>query len=188
MIDRMRQDQRLVSPGTLLVAHPSLQDTNFRRSVILMLADSEEQGSMGVVLNHKTGSTLGAADLEMLQAPLAQVPVYTGGPVAQHQLLLLAWRWEPDAGIFQLMIGIEAAKAAELLAEANGFQVRAYMGYAGWEQGQLQSELQAGAWLPTQLSPEVEALDADPLWRFLMASKGPRLQLASYAPDNPALN
>lgn len=188
MIDRMHQDQRLVSPGTLLLAHPNLQDVNFRRSVILMLADSVEQGSMGVVLNYQTGSTLGAKDLEMLQSPLAQVPVYSGGPVAQRQLLLLAWRWEPDAGVFQLMCGIEAAKAADLIAEANGFQVRAYMGYAGWAQGQLQSELQAGAWLPTPLSPEVEAQDADALWRFLMASKGPRLQLASYAPDNPALN
>ena len=86
MIDRMHQDQRLVSPGTLLLAHPNLQDVNFRRSVILMLADSVEQGSMGVVLNDQTGSTLGAKDLEMLQSPLAQVP---GGPVAQRQLLLL---------------------------------------------------------------------------------------------------
>lgn len=188
MVDRIRQDSPVVSPGTLLVAHPSLRDANFRRSVILMLADSVEQGSMGVVLNHKTGSTLGAADLQMLHSPLAQVPVYTGGPVARRQLLLLAWRWEPDASIFQLLFGIEAEKAAELLAQDNGFQVRAYMGYAAWAQGQLQSELQAGAWLPTQLSPEVEALDADPLWRFLMASQGPRWQLAAYAPDNPALN
>ena len=82
MIDRMHQDQRLVSPGTLLLAHPNLQDVNFRRSVILMLADSVEQGSMGVVLNDQTGSTLGAEDLEMLQSPLARVPVYSGGPVA----------------------------------------------------------------------------------------------------------
>ena len=188
MIDRIRQTASVLSPGTLLVAHPSLRDANFRRSVILMLSDSVEQGSMGVVLNYKTGSTLGASDPQTLHTLLAQVPVYTGGPVAQRQLLLLAWRWQPEESIFQLLFGIEAAQAAELLAQGNGFQVRAYMGYAAWSQGQLQSELEAGAWLPTDLRPELEALDADPLWRFFMASKGPRLQLASYAPDNPALN
>ena len=188
MIDRSPQEQPVVSPGSLLVAHPSLTESNFRRSVILMVSDSKEQGAMGVVLNQSKGVTLGQQELEMLPSPLAQVPLYQGGPMAPRQLLLVAWRWEPDVGVFQLLFGIEAAKAAELLVDNTGFQVRAYLGYAGWSQGQLQSELQAGAWLPMQLTPEIDSLDADPLWRFLLASKGAHMQLASYAPDKPALN
>lgn len=188
MIDRSLQEQPVVSPGSLLVAHPSLTEPNFRRSVILIVSDSVEQGAMGVVLNQSTGSTLGQHELQMLPSSLTQVPLYRGGPVAPRQLLLVAWRWEPDVGVFQLLFGIEPAKAAELLSQNNGFRVRAYLGYAGWAQGQLQSELQAEAWLPMQLIPEIDSLDADPLWRFLLASKGVRMQLASYAPDKPVLN
>lgn len=175
-------------PGSLLVAHPSLQESPFRRSVVLLVANSDSDGSMGVVINQSLESTLGVEELDRMQSPLSEVPLYTGGPVAKRQLLLVAWRWEPNVGVFQLLFGIDTAKASELLAAENGFKVRAYLGYSGWSQGQLQAELNAGAWLPMQLTPEIDSLDTPQLWRYLLATKGAHLQLASLEPDNPALN
>ena len=37
--------------GTLLLAHPQLQDPNFARSVILLTAHTSEEGALGLVLN-----------------------------------------------------------------------------------------------------------------------------------------
>ena len=36
--------------GSLLLAHPDLLEENFRRSVVLISAHSEEDGALGVVL------------------------------------------------------------------------------------------------------------------------------------------
>ena len=43
-----------VRAGRLLVATPVLGDPNFRRTVVLVVEDEPEEGSLGVVLNRPT--------------------------------------------------------------------------------------------------------------------------------------
>ena len=45
--------------GSLLLAHPALQDPNFRHAVILM-SEHNDEGAMGVVLNRPEEKRLGA--------------------------------------------------------------------------------------------------------------------------------
>src|ERR1043165_4098102 len=81
--------------GSLLLAHPAMRDPNFRHSVVLMSAHSSE-GAMGVVLNRPLGKRLGQLSGDFALGALASVPLFTGGPVNNEQLVLAAWQVRGD--------------------------------------------------------------------------------------------
>ena len=71
-------DSSAVLGGSLLLAHPSLRDDNFKRTVIL-IASHDSEGAMGVVLNRPLEKQLGELNDEFAQSPLSQVPLFAGG-------------------------------------------------------------------------------------------------------------
>lgn len=173
--------------GSLLLAHPSMRDPNFRRTIILLSAH-DEKGAMGVVLNRPTEKRLGELNAEFALSPLAEVPIYQGGPVQPEQLLLCAWKFQPDPGGFQLMFGIDPNKAMELQSE-EGTELRAFLGYAGWTGGQLEGELKQNAWVVSPLVAQV--MNAEPgvgLWRSILTELNSDWKLLVDEPDDPGLN
>lgn len=189
-MDRYSQFSEATLPfaGSLVVAHPSLKDQNFRRTVVLLTAHSDEEGSLGVVVNRPLGKTLGEYDAELKHSDLADVPLYEGGPVATDQLILVAWRWTPAEGTFKLYFGIDDVKARELLAEDSEFQLRGFIGHSGWSEGQLDAEIDEGAWVTSTLLPEIEDFDGDAVWRLILHSDSAEMGLLADEPDDPSLN
>src|SRR6266496_1470471 len=106
-----RKEQKESLAGSLLLAHPSLRDPNFRRCVVLMSAHNAE-GAMGVVLNRPLGKRLGEVSGDFALGPLASVPLFAGGPVQTEQLVLAAWQIRDDG--FRLHFGVEPDKALQL--------------------------------------------------------------------------
>lgn len=182
-----RSEKNTALAGSLLLAHPSMRDPNFRRTVVLLSAH-DEKGAMGVVMNRPLGKRLGQLNAEFALSPLADVPLFQGGPVQTEQLLLCAWKFHADQSGFQLQFGIDPEKAGELLAE-EGTHVRAFLGYAGWTGGQLENELEQNAWVVTPLVPEMmsEAPD-DNLWRQILTGLDSNWKLLVDEPDDPSLN
>ena len=133
--------------GQLLLAAPALRDPNFKRSVILLSAHSSE-GAMGVVLNRPLKRQLAELNEAFARGPLAGVPLYYGGPVEPEQLIIVSWQWLKEENAFQLHFGIDPEKAGELIG-TPGLTFRAFLGYAGWTQGQLENEMKQDAWLAT---------------------------------------
>jgi putative transcriptional regulator len=173
--------------GSLLLAHPSMRDGNFRRAVIL-LSTHDEKGAMGVVLNRPLGKRLGQLNAEFALSPLATVPLYQGGPVQTEQLLLCAWRFHADQSGFQLMFGIDPQKAIEL-QEEQGTHLRAFLGYAGWTGGQLENELSQNTWVVTPLVTKLMAENSDDtLWRAILTDLNHDWKLLVDEPDDPSLN
>ncbi len=175
--------------GTLLIAHPSMRDPNFARSVVLISTHSEEDGSVGVVLNRPLGTTLGVHSSEFAYGPLADVPIFTGGPVQQDQLLLAAWNRDAEHGLFRLFFGISQEKATDIRQKELDVNLCAFHGYSGWSKGQLEAEHQQNAWLVT---PAAEyALDGDrrdELWLDILTRLRPELRFLADTPDDPTLN
>ena len=68
--------------GNLLLAHSRLLDPNFRRTVILLSAHSDTEGSVGVIVNRAMGQTLGEFDPGLARSKLASIPLFVGGPGA----------------------------------------------------------------------------------------------------------
>lgn len=175
--------------GSLLIAHPDLSDGNFHRTVVLISAHSQEDGALGVILNRPLGRTLGEVHGEFAFGPLAEVKLYAGGPVATEQLLLSAWQWNTETGVFRLHFGISAEKAADLLANESGTVVRGFLGYAGWTSGQLEGELKQTAWVIAPIdSPDFTEKSAEALWKALLARNKPDLLFRADAPDDPSVN
>ena len=173
--------------GSLLIAHPSLRDPNFRHTVIL-LSTHDGDGAMGVVLNRPTGKRLGELGTDFALGPLAGVPVFQGGPVQTEQLVLCAWRVHPAQTELQIMFGLNPEKAAAVLTEP-GMQLRAYFGYAGWTGGQLERELADNAWVVGPVTPDTLAAEADEsMWRGVLGRINHEWKLLADEPDDPELN
>jgi len=170
--------------GSLLLAHPGLKDPNFQYAVILM-SEHDEEGAMGVVLNQPEGRKLGALNGDFALGPLAQVPIFRGGPVQEKQLILVAWEIRDDG--FRLHFGLEPAKAEQCLAE--GMEVRAFMGYSGWSAGQLEHELKHNTWVVADIPEDIVAPPHDKsLWRRVLAAQGPEWKVLAEEPDDTSLN
>jgi putative transcriptional regulator len=175
--------------GSLLLAHPSLDDGNFRRTVVLVSAHSREEGALGVILNRPLEKALGEVHGEFAFGPLAGVKLYEGGPVAPEQMLLSAWRWDTDEGVFRLHFGITTEKAIELLDTEPGTEVRGFLGYAGWTGGQLEGELKHKAWVVAPIdSPAFQVETGEHLWKNLLGQVKPELFFQTDAPEDPSVN
>jgi putative transcriptional regulator len=173
--------------GSLLLAHPSMRDENFRRAVIL-LSQHDEKGAMGVVLNRPLDKRLGQLNAEFALSPLSSVPLYQGGPVQTEQLLLCAWKFHDDQSGFQLMFGVDPEKAIELQAQ-EGMHLRAFLGYAGWTGGQLENELNHNTWVVTPLVAGLMNVKPDEtLWRTILTELSHDWKLLVDEPDDPSLN
>ncbi len=181
-------EANLPHPGTLLLAHPSLLDPNFRRSVVLLSAHSAEEGTIGVILNRPLGKNLGEFDPELSDSRLGDVPLYTGGPVATDQLILVAWKWSPQESAFKLYFGIDGKRANKILEEDDGYKIRGFLGHAGWTGGQLDAELEQGSWVLSASLPALKDNEGIVDWHELLCEERPELRLLADAPEDPSLN
>jgi putative transcriptional regulator len=174
--------------GSLLLAHPGLLDPNFRRAVVLLSAHSEE-GAMGVILNRPLHKKLADISSDFALGDLADVPVFCGGPVKEKQLILSAWETTDEEGVFKLYFGLDPEKAAELKTNRDQIELRAFLGYSGWTEGQLEGELQQNAWVIAPVDGVlIGAEEGIGMWRTIIGRISPELRLLAEAPDDPQVN
>ena len=172
--------------GALLLAHPSLRDPNFDKTVVFLSMHDGENGAFGVVLNRPSGRRLNELMPNQDLGSLSMVPVYLGGPVATDQLLLAAFRWEEtaDGGAWTWRHDLTFETASEVVRE-EGTILRVFAGYSGWGQGQLEKELRLSTWIVH--APDDALLEPDlvgVLWKGLVGTHGPVFQFLITAPEN----
>lgn len=184
--------------GRLLAASPQLGDPNFRRTVVLIVEDDKEEGTLGVILNRPTEVPLG----EVLEpwTPLATGPqvVFRGGPISPNSALALAlafesedpvgWRSLDGSPLMERLGLVDLGAPPELLAGGIA-SMRVFAGYAGWGAGQLRDEIDEGAWFVLPGDP-ADAFAAEPeqLWQAVLRRQGGDLALVATFPDDPIWN
>lgn len=174
--------------GSLLIAHPNLLDPNFRRTILYLSANDPADGSVGVVLNRETSKKVADFLPDKDLGILGDVPVFIGGPVGQDQLIFASFHWSKESQSVDCKQHLLINEALQI-AEEEFSAVRAFVGYAGWSQGQLEAELQQKAWLVQK--PDRDLLDlrkCKRMWSDIMRTQGPWLRLLAVAPDDPSLN
>ncbi len=180
--------------GLLLVATPPLDEPNFDRTVVYVL-EHHTEGALGVVINRPTDEDLHEpldrwSDLEATPGG-----VFSGGPVEPDALIALAYAHEPlmesteqlSPVSGQIVSADLTVDPALLVGEIAS--VRVFRGYAGWGPGQLEGEIEAGAWLV--LDPEPDDVFGDEpfeLWRTVLRRQGGRLAWLAEAPDDLSTN
>src|SRR5690554_7276175 len=85
------------SKGHLLIAEPSIiGDVSFNRAVVL-LAEYNESGSIGFILNKPLRYTL----KDFVPEITSELPIYNGGPVEQDNLYFIHCRSEEHTSELQ---------------------------------------------------------------------------------------
>jgi putative transcriptional regulator len=184
--------------GELLVATPLLGDPNFRRTVVLVVEHEPGEGTLGVVLNRPTEVSVGQVLEPWTDLATGPPVVFTGGPVAPTSALALAlatgdaeplgWRGL-DGPPGMSRIGLVDLEAPPQVIAAEIISLRVFAGYAGWGSGQLQAEIDEGAWYVLPGEP-ADPFMADParLWQAVLRRQGGELALVATYPDDPRLN
>ena len=159
----------------LLVANPALLDPNFLHTVVL-LVEHDDEGALGVILNRPLPLTLSQVCDEgnMSYAGARDATAWRGGPVDPQRGILLVQGGLPESEDtvldFTHFVSHRKDLLEELLSDPEA-HYRLYLGYAGWGAGQLDAELEEGAWSRRPLVPEW-LLHPDPsgLWHVATAA------------------
>jgi putative transcriptional regulator len=174
--------------GSLLVAHPNMVDPNFRRTVLFVSEHEPNEGALGVIINRPLDRPVSELVWDTPPAGLAEVPVFLGGPVGKNQLMFAAFEWQKGAGL-KLNHNIAFDEASDVQDHNNLLTVCAFVGYAGWGAGQLESEVKQKAWVVQKANPSLLKLERLPnLWFDIMRTLGPWYKMLAAAPDDPSLN
>ena len=158
----------------LLVASPALLDPNFLHSVVL-LVEYDDEGALGLVLNRPLPLALEQVCEEggMSYRGSTEATAWRGGPVDPQRGILLVQGGLPEDEDtvldFTHFVSHRKDLLENLLADPQA-RYRLFLGYSGWGPGQLDQELELGAWTPRPLVSEW-LLHPDPsgLWQVALA-------------------
>lgn len=175
-----------------MIAEPTLTgDVSFNRSVVL-LAEHNDEGSVGFILNKPLEYDIS----DLVTEITVPFKVYNGGPVEQDNLYfihkvphLIEGSVEISDGIFW---GGNFDKTIELINNLTITEgdIRFFLGYSGWDSSQLDQELSSKSWVVVHNEYESAIIEKSPsaFWKEKMVELGGDYLIWSNAPENPALN
>ena len=184
-------EDKIPEKGKVLISEPFLPDTFFNRSIVY-LTDHTPEGSVGFILNKKL-------DLKISDAIAGfdswNENLNMGGPVAPdtlHYLHSLGDRipgsvsvdddiyWGGDIDTIRKLIRSGSIKQS---------QIRFFLGYSGWSEGQLERELKENSWVILKVNPGVvmnnRGVDT---WKRVLRSFKNKYRMWADFPESPEMN
>ena len=142
--------------GRMLIAMPGIDDPRFERAVILLCAHSDEH-AMGLAVNRPVDGLTLPSLLERLGVEsninMPDDLVLFGGPVEKERgFVLHTDDYSTPQSTIRIGAGIGLTATREVLEAIGDTTLRPRksvlaLGYAGWDGGQLEHELQHNVWL-----------------------------------------
>lgn len=177
--------------GMLLVSEPFMMDPNFRRTVVL-LTEHDEKGTVGFVLN----KVLEVFPHEAISGfPPFDHPLLLGGPVQKDNLFFLHTLGDKLEGALEVGNGIwwggDYDQVKDLISKGkvSTSQIRFYVGYSGWESGQLEKELEINSWIVAKCSAaDIFETKEEELWKNVLRRMGKDYAVVADLPEDPSLN
>lgn len=183
--------------GQLLVASPDLIDHNFKRTVIYVCSHGPD-GALGLILNRPIYEVAVADHLRDWAGLASQPPVlFRGGPVERDAVFALgkakneaAAEEDHDGWIpARNGLGLVNLGSAPDVHPVGLESVRFFLGYAGWTAGQLDAEIEEGAWFTVRTqSGDAFTLQPEQLYRQVLARQNGKLAMYALFPDDPRRN
>lgn len=179
--------------GSLILSEPFMLDQNFERSVILLCEHDQNDGTVGLILNHRSILTLSDVIDDVDQTNFS---LYFGGPVEGNALFFLHKAhdklhsgthiaddlyWGGDFERLKLLINEQAISSDE---------VKLFLGYSGWASGQLEKEISQNSWaVHNSFNIELAFIsDGEDLWKEALISMGPKYAHVANFPKRPEYN
>lgn len=183
------------APGTMLVSEPFLHEEYFNHAAIVLVEHEPGGGAMGVVLNNSSNYNL----QELVEGITIKrhIPVYCGGPLAGDRLFFIHTLGDIIPGTQPLGCGLWLGGDFDPMLsiindnyEIDG-NIRFFLGYSGWSEGQLEDELSRNVWAVLPMSAMPGGLlkgDGDAYWHRAVRALGPDFRGWLYHPQNPMVN
>jgi putative transcriptional regulator len=137
-----------LSSGAVLLARDVLQDPNFIATVVLVCIYAKEGGAYGLVLNRPSHMPLSEL-FDGFSGRSVSREICVGGPVQQDELQILQITDTPKPEAFKvaprLYLGGKWFDVDQMLGQEQSSALL-FLGYSGWAAGQLEGEIEAGAW------------------------------------------
>lgn len=180
-----------IKNGKVLLAEPFMLDPNFKRSAVL-LCEHNEEGSLGFIMNKPLNMQIN----ELIEDfPEFEAEVFFGGPVQtdtihyvhnvgdlleESVLVIDGVYWGGDFEKLKFLID------SKLILPHN---IRFFVGYSGWSEGQLMDEMTYGSWVLADMDANY-LFKSKPkqLWRQVMYNKGDAYTVIAQMPEAPSWN
>lgn len=146
----------------LLIAMPGMADPNFN-STVTLVCEHNAEGALGIVINRPLNMNLGGLleqlSLDQSDQELANSPILDGGPVGRERGFVL----HNPHGAFETSVAVSndiqltlSRDVLDAMAAGSGpDKSLVALGYAGWEAGQLETEMLHNTWLSVPANPEI---------------------------------
>ena len=138
-----------IKAGVYIKSTAALIGSFFEHTTII-LVEHDEKGSLGFVTNKPFGKSLH----ELIEFNHAKpFPLMDGGPVDREHLFVLHKRPDLIDGGKQILNGQYLGGNMEQVIEAinkfdvNEQEIQLFIGYCGWDLGELQAEVEEGSWI-----------------------------------------
>lgn len=136
----------------LLVAQGPVSDPNFGGSIVVVM-NNLGPGPIGIIINRPMPLTVPRLFPKLKHLAQVHDKVYFGGPVEFGALWYLFRAKTAPAPAIRVCdgvyVGSDEKLLLKLLSRPDPMQgLRLFIGHAGWYPGQLQTEIQGGAWAP----------------------------------------
>jgi putative transcriptional regulator len=160
-----------VSEPIILVAKPELRDKLYGSSILVVTPLGGDQ-HVGFIVNRPTTTSLAAIFPEHGPSHKVVDPVYLGGPVGTQLIFAMVQRSDsPGANSLAVMPGLYVAFDAAVvdrIIESEADHARFMAGLVAWRPGELQAEIEAGAWYVLAPDPAIVMRKPEGLWEDLV--------------------
>lgn len=180
--------------GSLLVAEPFLSDQYFNHAVITLIDYAPQTSVMGIVMNRTSGYTLG----QMIEGfdDDTDIPIYIGGPMSRNRMFYIHRLGNIFSGSVEIMpglwIGGDYGEVIQYVRDGyhTDDMMRFFIGYSGWDAGQLEEEIRQHVWAVTSPMSADEMLTGsdDAYWHKTVRKMGGRYRGWQMQPMFPAAN
>lgn len=176
--------------GRIIISEPFLPGNYFSRSTIL-LVECSEKGAIGFILNKPVETPVKELFKDF---PDFAGEVYVGGPVGSESIYYIHTLGEKLHGSLHvkdnLYWGGDFDNLKSLIGAGlvNLNQVRFFIGYSGWSDGQLENEIAENSWLVTEAPVESIMNSDEDFWIDSVKKAGGHYELWQNFPEDPTLN
>ena len=169
--------------GKVVVSSPNIDGGGFFNKSVVLIVNHDSHGSIGVMINRVVSAVTISMVFKSLQIDcpdlLGKKPLYFGGPVeSQNGLILHTGDYQQDILMKvndNLMISSNTNILKNIATGEGPANCLFLLGYSGWKNGQLESEIRNGQWIVTDLCSELIFLkDNHTKYKQALASAGVR--------------
>jgi putative transcriptional regulator len=190
----MEKKSELIKPATgkVLIAEPFMLDPHFKRTVVLLADHHPDEGTVGFILNKKMDLKLGEVTSDFGEF---EANVFYGGPVDNNSMYFIHNVGELLEDSIKICRGIFWSgnyEKLKVLIDCKLIQpnnIRFYIGYSGWSEGQLEQELKDPSWIVGDMDSNfIFKADPDKLWREILDTKGYHFSALSQIEGDELMN